>query len=117
MPEPPAPNPAGVPAGLHEAAQALRAAPIDPEGQRALARLLDELGDALAAAPAPAPETEHLVGSTAELVRALHRRHEPGALAAARDRLEGAVLGVEVKAPWAAGVARRLLEALSNLGI
>ena len=64
-----------------------------------------------------AAEAAHLSESTARLIEGLHGRHDEGVLAAARDRLEGAVVGAEARAPVVAGVARRLLEALANLGI
>jgi hypothetical protein len=117
VPEQPPAGPSAVSAGLHRIAQALREGPpLGPEAQRALAALIDELGNALPAAEPPTPEMEHLAGTTAEFVHALHRR-ETGRLAAARDRLEQAILGIEAQAPLTAGVARRVLDALANLGI
>jgi len=59
----------------------------------------------------------HLAETTAHFVQALHRRHEPGGLSGARDRLEQAIVGAEARAPVVAGVARRVLDALSNWGI
>jgi hypothetical protein len=47
----------------------------------------------------------------------MHRRDAPGSLAAARDRLEAALLATESTAPLTAGLARRLLDALANIGI
>jgi hypothetical protein len=38
-------------------------------------------------------------------------------LTAGRDRLERAILAVESQSPLAAGLARRLLDALANIGI
>jgi hypothetical protein len=118
VPEQPPVGPSAVSAGLHHIAAALREGPpLGPEAQRALAALIDELGNALPAAEPATPELEHLAGTTADFVRALHQRHEPGRLAAARDRLERAILGAEAQAPLTAGVARRVLDALANLGI
>jgi hypothetical protein len=117
VPEQHVPQPPGPLAGLHEIARALREAPpLGPEAQQALAALIDELGNALESTPAR-PELEHLAGTTADLVRALHRRHDARGLAAARDRLEQAILGLEARAPVTAGIARRLLDALTGLGI
>jgi hypothetical protein len=110
--------PARINDGLHDLAKALREAPpLGPDAQRALAELIDELGNAVGGTPVPPEEVTHLAESTAHFVQALHRRHEPGRLAAARDRLEQAVLAAEARAPVTAGVARRVLDALSNWGI
>jgi hypothetical protein len=103
---------------LHDLARTLREAPpLGPEAQRALAELIDELGNAVGSREVPPAEVAHLAESTAHFVQALHRRQEPGGLAAARDRLEKAVLSAESRAPVAAGVARRVLDALANWGI
>jgi len=90
---------------------------LRPEAQRTLAELIDELGHALGSSQASPQELTHLADSTAKLVEAVHQQHGEGVLAAARDRLEEAVIGAEARAPVVAGVARRLLDALSNLGI
>jgi hypothetical protein len=104
--------------GLHNLARALRESPpLGPEGQRALAELIDELGKAVGGGTVPPAEVTHLAEMTSHFVHALHRKHEPGGLAAARGRLEQAVLSAEATAPVTAGVARRVLDALSNLGI
>jgi hypothetical protein len=42
---------------------------------------------------------------------------EPGVLANARTRLEGAVVAVETQVPVLAGLMRRLAATLSDLGI
>jgi hypothetical protein len=90
---------------------------LGPEAQQTLAELIGELGHALGSSQASPEELAHLTDSTAKLVEAVHHQHDEGVLAAARDRLEEAVIGAEARAPVVAGVARRLLEALSNLGI
>ena len=121
MPEQPPsgqPEPSGVPASLHAIARLLRESPpLSPEAQQALAALLDELGNALESAPLPPAEVTHLADITAHFVQAVRHRHDPGRLAAARDRLEQAILGAEAQAPLAAGLAQRLLDALANIGI
>src|SRR4051812_50188385 len=122
MPEQPPPQgpPAtsGVEASLHAIADVLRgSAPMSPDAQRALADLIDELGSALHSTPVPPAEARHLADSTAHLVRALGHRHDPRRLASARDRLEQAILAVEAQAPAAAGLARRVIDALANVGI
>ncbi|HYT94608.1 MAG TPA: DUF4404 family protein [Gemmataceae bacterium] len=90
---------------------------LGPEAQQTLAGLMDELGRALSSSQASSEELAHLTESTAKLVEAVHQQHDEGVLAAARDRLEEAVIAAEARAPVVAGVARRLLDALSNLGI
>ena len=62
-------------------------------------------------------EVAQLAGTTAQLAEALHRRHQPGWLAQVRDRFEAAALRAEAHAPVAVGLARRLLDALANIGI
>ncbi len=103
---------------LHEVAGLLRESrSLEPEARQALAELLDELGQALRSSqPAPA-EVAHLAGTTAQLAEALHRRHDSGWLAQARERFEEAAAQAEARAPIAVGLARRLLDALSNIGI
>jgi hypothetical protein len=112
-----APGPSPAQACLHVIAELLRnPRPLTPEVRTALADLLDEFGGSLAPAAVPPAEVQHLAESTAHLARALHKK-DPGYLASARDRLEQAVLAAEAQAPTAANLARRLLDALANIGI
>jgi hypothetical protein len=107
-----------VEASLHTIAQVLRAAqPVGPEARRALADLVDELGNVLHTAAVAPSDVRHLADSTTHLIQALHHRQDAGRLARARDRLEQAILSIESQAPVAAGLARRVLDALANLGI
>jgi hypothetical protein len=118
--QPPAgsPAPSGVAASLHSLAELLRAADhLEPEAQQALADLVDELGNALHPGAVAGPEMTHLADSTTHLLQALHQQHDTRAVASARGRLEQAIVGVEAKAPGIAGIARRLVDALSNIGI
>ncbi len=121
MPEQPPsgnPLPPSVQASLHTVAEVLRDPhPLSVEAREALAALVDELGNLLAAPTSPPEAVAHLADSTARLVQAVHRRADEGLLAAARDRLEQAILGAEAHAPLAAGVARRVLDALAGIGI
>jgi hypothetical protein len=113
---PPAPEAVG--ARLHEIARLLREADhLGPESQKVLADLADQLGNSLGSANLASGEETPLADSAAHLIETLRQRHDAGRLAAARDRLEQAVLDVEARAPVAAGVARALLDALANLGI
>jgi hypothetical protein len=109
---------AAVQASLHAIGQALREPhPLSAEAQDALADLLDELGNLLAAPEAPPEAVRHLAEGTARLVQAVHARADAGLLAQARDRVERAILAAEVQSPLLAGIARRFLDALANIGI
>lgn len=121
MPEPEQVNPASpstVPARLHEVARLLRdVRHLDPEAQKALADLADELADALGASGVPSAEEVRLAQRAGELIAALHERPDTGPPPAARHRLQEAIVAAEARAPFAAGLARQLLDALANLGI
>lgn len=107
-----------VKSNLQELAQLLRQADhLEPDAQRELADLVDELAKVLGPVASPSAETKHLTDNTAHLVHALHQQHPPGLLAAARKRLEESALRAESEAPLATGIVRRLLDALANLGI
>ena len=104
-------------ARLHEVAGKLRqSGPLDQESQRALAALIDELGNALQSGRVPVVEVTRLVQGTAHLVESLHEK-DHGLLTKARDRLERALSDAEAHAPVAVGLARNLLDVLSNMGI
>ena len=103
---------------LHIVSQLLREAHhLGPEAQYQLAEVVDELSRALGATTISPAEVAHLRESTTRLVEALHQRHDEGLLAAARDRMEEAAAALEARAPTLAGITRRLLDTLSNLGI
>ncbi len=107
-----------VQARLHEVARMLRgSSSLDSEARPFLAELVDELGATLTASNAPPAELARLAESAAHLAEALHHQHDQGFLGNARDRLNSALIQAESKAPLAAGVARRLLDAIANLGI
>ncbi len=105
-------------ASLHAVARALRGARhLGPEARQALAEFLDALGDPETTAAAAPTDMNRLTERATHLLQALQHQHDPGVLAAARDRLEEAVLRAESEAPVAAGVFRRLLDALANIGL
>jgi hypothetical protein len=109
---------AGVQGSLHTIAEILRdPRPLSREVRAVLADLVEELGRVLATTAMPPAEVAHLAESTAQLARAVHRRESPGLLAAARDRVEAAILAAEAKTPLTAGLARRVLDTLANIGI
>lgn len=114
-------NAASVPelqARLHHIAQLLRASqPIDADSRQKLAELVDELGDALRSGQLPVAEAALLTETTAHLAESLHQTPTPTQRDTVRDRVEEAVVGLEARAPFAAGLAHRLLDMLTNLGI
>ncbi len=106
-----------VPARLHEVARLLRDAKhLGPQERASLAALADELAKALGTSPVPSAEEMQLAQLSSQLIQALHRQEE-APLAATRHRLQEAILAAEVKAPFAASLARQLLDILANLGI
>jgi hypothetical protein len=119
MPETPEPSKPAVPevqARLKDVARLLRQSDsIDPESQQALAELVDELSKTLAG-PVPPDEVTHLAETTAHLAEVLHQREQRLPFSV-RDRLERALVNAEAHAPTAVGLARRLLDALANIGI
>ncbi len=115
QPSSPPPAATNIQAGLHELARLLRTAHhLEPEAQQALADLVDELSGVLTQTEVPAPEMAHLAESTTQLAQALHQRHDTRRL---RERLEEVALRAEAEAPVTAGIVRRLLDTLGNLGI
>ena len=114
----PAPSSAEVPALLRTIALLLRHTHhLGPEAQLLLADLVEELGKALEQAKVSSAEIARLTESASHLVEVAQAEDEPGVLDAARSRLERAAVAVETGAPMLAGLARRLAEMLSNLGI
>jgi tryptophan 2,3-dioxygenase len=103
---------------LHTVAELLRhTRHLGPEAQALLADLIDELGAALESPEVPNAEIARLTESASQLVQAVAEKHDAGMLEAANERLEGAVVSVEARAPHLAELTRRLAEMLSNLGI
>lgn len=112
------PTQLGVEASLHDLAELLRkTAHLEPNAQKALAEIVEELAKALHSAPVPTQEMIPLANSTANLVHALHRRNDPTVLSAARDQLSRSIVRLENQAPIVAQIAGRLLDALASSGI
>src|SRR5439155_25128261 len=83
----------GVEANLHHLAELLRkTAHLEPKSQEAMAEIVEELAKALHSAPIPAQEIMPLAHSTAELVHALHQRHDATVLSAARARMSRSII-------------------------
>ena len=117
MPDNPTP-PSEVQDRLHEVARLLRESrAVDPSSRKILAELVDELTQALQTSQQPPEAVLHLAGTTAQLAEALHRQKEATWLGQARDRFEEAALRAEAQHPVAVGLARRLIDALANIGI
>ena len=103
---------------VHDVAQLLRDSPsVSREVQSALAELLDELSAALKAPNTPPAEVAQLAESAAHLTEILHDQPDEGVLEKARDRLGSALIRAEDHAPIAVGLARRVIDALANIGI
>jgi len=121
MPEQQPTGPAGssaVPARLREVARLLRQADhLDPEAQQSLAALAEELADALGSSSVPSAEEAELGQLAGQLIEELHRDEGAVPAEATRHRLQEAILAAEARAPFAAGLAQRLLDALANIGI
>lgn len=90
---------------------------LDTQAQAALADLVEELDQALKHGSLPAEEAGHLAATASQFAEAVHRGEHAGPLESARDRLLEAAVAAENRAPLAAGLARRIMEALSNIGI
>jgi phosphoglycolate phosphatase-like HAD superfamily hydrolase len=90
---------------------------MDLEPRQVLAELIDELSTALKSAQLPSDEVTHLAGTTMHLAEALHHQHDKGMLEKVRDRFEDATAQAEARAPVAVGLARRVLDALAQMGI
>jgi hypothetical protein len=107
-----------VSASLRALAHQLRGGgPLDQGTRQELADLVDQLGVALGSSAVPPAEAEHLAASTTHLLQALHQGAGGGILGGTRERLQQAILRAELHAPFAAGIAQRLVDALANLGI
>jgi hypothetical protein len=115
-PEPLAP--AQTQASLKQLAAALRSADhLEPETQKALASLLDELGTEFGATGLTSPNAVHLAETVNDVARSLHERRLPQVSPTARNRLKDAAARAEVEAPVASGVVYRLIDLLQSLGI
>ena len=105
-------------ASLHAVAVALRETPhLGREARQALAEFMDALENPETTSAAAPADVKRLTERAAHLLHALHHQHDAGVLATARDRLEEAVVRAEAAAPVTAGVFRRLLDALANIGV
>ena len=78
---------------------------------------MDELGKTLRSAAVPPAEVARLAETTTHLTESLHRRHDHDRVRSVRERFEQAVVNAEVQHPLIAGIARRLLDTLANIGI
>ena len=105
-------------ANLQELARLLRAAShLEPEAQRSLANLLDELGSELDPAALTSTQMAHLAETVGRVARSLHEKHDPGLLVTARERLQEAVSRAETEAPVATGIVRQFIDLLAGMGI
>ena len=101
----------------HLAASLRETGHLEPETQKALANLLDELGTELDSVGLASANTLHLAEAVSEVARSLHDQRSVRLLASAGDRLKNAAMKAEVEAPVATGVVNRLIDLLASMGI
>jgi hypothetical protein len=105
-------------ADLHDVAGWLREAhALEPQAQRALAGLVEELMKLLEKENLPEAELDHLAEMTGHLRAALHHQHELGVVGRVQEGFQRALSNAEANAPVAMGLARQLLDTLANIGI
>jgi hypothetical protein len=121
MPEPTSPlsnTPEELVANLHSTAKTLIATKrLTPTAQKALASLVDELGNTLASGKTSSEELVRLAECVAQLDLALHapeNREHPNQ---ARERLKESIYQAEANHPYITGLAHQLLNILAELGI
>src|SRR5437763_12720330 len=107
------PEAAAIRRRLDEADRLLVPDEVPPKLRRDLLELTQELRRSLDAGTMPPAEAARLADGVVHLAESLHRRHEEGVLARARDRLEEAVLATEARAPLLSGLVHRLTETLA----
>src|SRR6516225_9286743 len=110
-------DPTQIQARLRELARTLREAKhLDPNTQRELAELADELATSGDFSKASSAEVAHLLDTSARIIGTLHQSPQTPVPATLRERLGQAIYATEARAPVLAGVARRLLDVLADLG-
>ena len=90
---------------------------LNSSTQAALADLVDELDRALAHSMIPTEEATRLASTASHFADAVHREEEEGVLQSAQSRLEEAAIAVENRSPTVAGLVRRFISLLSDIGI
>lgn len=90
---------------------------LEPEAQKSLAALLEELGRELHSTGIPSTHAAQLAEAVTDVARSLQQQDSPGELENARDNLKQAALRAEVEAPVATGLAYRFIDLLSSIGI
>jgi hypothetical protein len=117
QPPPTPPTPEELRQQLLSLARSLRGADhLEPEPKQELAELLDELGTALEKTPIPPEALTHLRDSADQVRRAVSGQHT-SPLSLAQDRMTQAAAAFDARAPMVAGIVRRGVESLSNIGI
>jgi hypothetical protein len=111
-------DPTPIQARLRELAHRLREAKhLEPDSQRELAELADELAASGDFTKASSTEVAQLLDTSARVIDTLHRSPQTPVPATLRERLAKAIYAAEARAPVLAGVAHRLLDVLADLGI
>lgn len=89
---------------------------LGPDVQKELADLLEAMAGELAAGPV-SPQAEQVAETTVSLARELHEQRVGGPLEAAKQRVIETAARAEAKAPVTTGLALRLVDLLSEIGI
>jgi hypothetical protein len=111
-------DPQQIRAKLHDLARSLRDTEnLEPATKQALADLADELAAKSDFTKNSPGEVAHLLSASAHVMDLLNRTPEVTIPLSTRERLEQAILAAETRAPVLAGLAHRLLDVLSDLGI
>ncbi len=112
------PSAAEIRARLEEAARLVRQSKrLDTDSRQILAELVEELSATLRTAQLSPTELSHLESTTTNLAKVLHHEPTEGALHSVQEGFEQVIVTLEARAPLVAGLARRMLDALANLGI
>lgn len=103
---------------LRAIAEVLRdAGHLGPTAQREIADTIEELSRTLGEAGIEPARAAALAEHVRHLGDLVNRRESVTETQPARDRLTMAIAAVEAESPFVAGVARRLIDLLSSLGI
>jgi len=90
---------------------------LDPQAQKSLATLLEQLVGELDAAGVAPSHTTHLAETISEVARSLHEGESGAVSDTDRERLRRAAAAAELEAPASASLVYRFIDVLSSIGI
>lgn len=90
---------------------------LDPQAQKSLATLLEQLVGELDAAGVAPSKTAHLAETISEVARSLHDGESGAVSDTDRERLRQAAVAAELEAPASANLVYRFIDVLSSIGI